>query len=86
MQHRACEQLSGVNTVVLCVHRIQGSPNQFEWLRRQLPADVDFLRALLPGHGATAREFCRCGAPQWLDLALSTARDLRRRYCRVYCV
>ena len=50
---------------VLCVHGIQGSPRQFEWLLRALPEDIRSVNLTLPGHGGGVREFRQSSMAQW---------------------
>ena len=55
--HSVCSRLSDADTVVLCVHGIQGSPGQFDWLTKNIPEQIDYQCILLPGHGKTNEEF-----------------------------
>ena len=50
---------------VLCVHGIQGSPRQFDWLVRAFPREVPVVNLTLPGHGGTVRDFRRSTLAQW---------------------
>lgn len=49
------------DTVVLCVHGIQGSPSQFDWIISSLPAHIAAENLLLPGHGEDVRAFRSSG-------------------------
>ena len=46
-----------MGTAVLCVHGIQGSPTQFDWVLDALPEDYHGESILLPGHGGDVRLF-----------------------------
>lgn len=52
-------------TGVLCIHGIQGSPRQFDWLIAALPGRTATENLLLPGHGGDVRTFRRSGMRQW---------------------
>lgn len=59
---------------VLCVHGIQGSPRQFDWLLRELPEGVRRVNLTLPGHGGDVRQFRRSAMAEWqaaVDAALT---------------
>jgi len=40
MTHRSYQRITGADTLVICVHGIQGSPSQFAWPTAQLPGHV----------------------------------------------
>lgn len=67
---------------VLCVHGIQGSPRQFDWLLRGLPEGVKTVNLTLPGHGGDVRAFRRSSMAEWQAAAdaalveLSAAHDV----------
>lgn len=77
---------SSANTVVLFVHGIQGSPSQFAWLAEMLPDHVDYLCLLLPGHGASIREFSAAGYREWTKSVFETIHSLSSRYQRIIYV
>jgi len=52
-------------TAILCVHGIQGGPDQFQWIIPALPGQVDVYNILLPGHGADVRSFRKSGMAVW---------------------
>ena len=79
-------RLTGANTIVLCVHGIQGSPRQFQWLVECLPEQVDYTCVLLPGHGETTREFRSIGARDWIEYVVDCYRKLCAKYDRVIYV
>jgi len=80
------ERLTGADTVVLCVHGIQGNPSKFLWLTRRLPAEIDYLCVLLPGHGISSKEFAQSGSKEWLDFLRHTLQELSQKYRRIICV
>lgn len=84
--HRTDQRITGAETLVLCVHGIQGSPSQFAWLTAQLPGHVDYLCPLLPGHGASVREFAAAGSADWLDFICETSDSAAARYRNVVYV
>lgn len=43
------------DTVLLCVHGIQGGPERFSEVERALAGRFDVVRLLLPGHGSDVR-------------------------------
>ena len=73
-------------TGVVFVHGIQGSPKQFDFLTAQLPPSVPFANVLLPGHGATVREFRRAGLEQWMEAVRRECLDMDRRCDRLIFV
>lgn len=84
--HNVRSRLSGADTVVLCVHGIQGSPGQFDWLAKSIPNQIDYLCILLPGHGETTKEFSAVGWREWLDYVVGVYKDLSSRYSRIIYV
>lgn len=71
---------------VLFVHGIQGKPEQFSFLEETLPEDALCINTLLPGHGASAREFRGAGMQDWLDSVTAQARELCKSCDRVLFV
>ena len=84
--HQPYSRISGSNTIVVCVHGIQGSPQQFRYLVTNLPAGIDYMCVLLPGHGATIKQFRKCGKKEWIAYFSDLCSDLRRTYERIYFV
>lgn len=84
--HRAYSRLSGSNTLVLFLHGIQGSPRQFQYLTAGLPEDVDYICALLPGHGGSVQAFRRSGSKEWLAHFRALCRSICPKYKNVYFV
>lgn len=84
--HSTYQRITGNDTLVLCVHGIQGSPSQFSYLTDRLPADVDFLCPILPGHGGSVSEFARADSSEWLRFLREMLSDLVLRYKRIVYV
>jgi len=83
--HTAYERRTAAKTLVLCVHGIQGSPLQFEWLVKSLPSDVDYKCILLPGHGTTIQNFRKTGAAEWVEYTYRACMDAKEKYkCVIY--
>ena len=67
-------------TGLILVHGIQGSPRQFEFLLKTLPDSVYTQNILLPGHGASVREFRKSGRRPWLA-AVRRATQEAQAHC-----
>ncbi len=65
-----------METGLLFVHGIQGSPDQFRFLTERLPGDIRIRKLLLPGHGADVKAFRRSGREQWLAAVRQAAGEL----------
>ena len=72
-----------MKTAVLCVHGIQGSPAQFEWIIAALPADYHVENLLLPGHGGDVRMFARSNKRLWQAHVNEALDRLRGEYDRI---
>lgn len=68
------------DTVVLCIHGIQGSPHQFDWIVSNLPDHIAIENLLLPGHGADVCSFRRSGMKVWQSFVDEKIRELGKRY------
>lgn len=64
---------------ILFVHGIQGSPKQFDFLIRQIPNDILCRNILLPGHGATTKEFKKADRQQWLGTVMDASLDIQKQ-------
>ena len=71
---------------ILFVHGIQGNPKQFDFLTESIPNDVLCRNILLPGHGATTKEFRKAAAQEWLDAVRNAALSMSRRCERIVFV
>lgn len=85
-RHRAFSRLTDSKEIVLFVHGIQGSPKQFRELAACLPAGIDYVSLLLPGHGGSLRDFRRAGKREWLEYFCSLCGKLRQSYEKVFFV
>ena len=81
--HAAYQRKNGAKAIVICVHGIQGSPRQFDWLVKCLPEDVDYECVLLPGHGSSVQDFRRSGAAEWEAHVRELCADAAKRYERI---
>ena len=71
---------------IIFVHGIQGSPRQFHFLLQDLPDSVLCRNILLPGHGATTKEFKQADALQWLNAVKKESLRLREQCDQVIFV
>ena len=71
------------DTVLLCVHGIQGGPDRFSEVERALAGRFDVVRPLLPGHGLDVRAFRTSGMEAWQTCVDEAIDDLRRKYRRI---
>lgn len=71
------------DTVLLCVHGIQGGPERFSEIERALAGRFDVVRLLLPGHGADVRAFRTSGMDAWQACVDEAIDELRREYRRI---
>lgn len=67
-------------TVILCVHGIQGSPSQFDWILSALGGHVPVENLLLPGHGGDVRAFRKSGMHAWQACVDAKITQLSARY------
>ena len=72
-----------MKTAVLCVHGIQGSPAQFDWIIRALPEDVHVEKLLLPGHGSDVRAFSKSTMKRWQSAVDESLELLQAQYDRI---
>lgn len=84
--HQEFSRLSGSETIVIFVHGIQGSPQQFRFLTENIPENIDFISVLLPGHGGTVSHFRKCGRKEWTESFSRLCADLQKRYQKIYFV
>lgn len=84
--HVELKRITTSKTIVLCVHGIQGSPLQFEWIVSSLPEDIDYLCVLLPGHGEGVEHFRKVGEAEWRGYLFEVLRKLRNKYDRIIYV
>lgn len=80
LQHLPHQRIQGAKSLILCVHGIQGSPNQFRPLLASLPMDADYRCVLLPGHGEGLRSFSRVNDKDWLPYVIKLCREACQSY------
>ena len=85
-RHCAFSRCSGSKEIVLFVHGIQGSPEQFRELTACLPEHIDTMSLLLPGHGGSLRDFRRAGKREWLEYFCGLCGKLSESYEKVFFV
>lgn len=78
--------MTTASTAVLFVHGIQGQPKQFQFLIDALPPEVQVRAPMLPGHGASAKEFHASGRKEWLAAVRRETKKLRAEGKRVIYV
>lgn len=81
MSHREYRRnVPGSDTVVLFIHGIQGSPDQFSPLYPAVPEDCSIVSLLLDGHGGTVRDFSRTSMDKWKAQVEKEADQLAAQY------
>lgn len=85
-RHRAFSRCSGSKEIVLFVHGIQESPEQFRELAACLPEHIDTMSLMLPGHGGSLRDFRRAGKREWLEYFCGLCGKLCQSYEKVFFV
>ncbi len=87
MAHREYRrEVPGSDSVVLFIHGIQGSPDQFEFLYSAVPEDWSIVSLLLDGHGGTVRDFSRTSMNKWKAQTEAEADMLGEKYDSIYVV
>lgn len=71
---------------VFFVHGYLSSPHFFEKIINLLPANIDYLNILLPGHGGDIERFSRSGMAEWEDYVAMKLEALRGRYRKIIVV
>ncbi len=87
VSHQPFEKLQDGDTLVLFVHGFAGSPNQF----RNLAAlayrqGCSVSSVLLPGHGGSCWDFCRCRGEQWSQHLQQKLEQYRKAYPNILLV
>lgn len=71
----------------ILVHGFNGDPNELRELEALLRAEGYAARTpLLPGHGATIRDFAASGWDDWYDAVLAATRSALERHDRVVVI
>lgn len=84
MAHQAyIREVSGSDTVVLCIHGILGTPDQFLPLIPYIPKDYSVYNILLDGHGREVSDFSRSSMTKWKIQVQRTLTYLSGRYTKI---
>ena len=87
MAHQALvREITGADTVVLCVHGIVGSPDHFTELIDRLPPTWSVVNLLLDGHGGEVSDFSNTSMTKWEQQVQRTLDDLSDRYQSIWLV
>jgi len=87
MAHREFRrELPGSTSVVLFIHGIQGSPDQFEFLYDSVPAHWSIVNILLDGHGGSVKDFSRTSMKKWKAQVQEVTDNLAARYDEILIV
>lgn len=76
-------EIKGSNTVVLCIHGILGTPDQFNPLLPQIPEHWSVFNILLDGHGKKVQDFSRSSMNRWKGQVKQTINYLSVRYSKI---
>lgn len=76
-------EIPGSDTVVLCIHGILGSPNQFKPLLGQIPKEWSVFNILLDGHGKKVQDLSRSSMTKWKGQVQRTLTYLSVRYSKI---
>ena len=76
----------GAKTAVLMVHGIVGTPRHFDFLLETVPAEVSVMNILLPGHGATVKDFAKASMKKWKQTVAEAMESLCATHERVIVV
>lgn len=73
-------EIPGCRNVVLFIHGIQGSPDQFIPFYDSVPDSWSIVNILLDGHGGSVREFSRSSMDRWKAQVKKVTDELAERY------
>lgn len=76
-------EVKNSDTVVLCIHGILGTPDQFNPLLPQIPANWSVFNILLDGHGKKVQDFSRSSMKKWKGQVQQTLTYLSVRYSKI---
>ena len=76
-------EVPGSKTVVLCIHGILGTPDQFNPLLGQIPKDWSIFNILLDGHGKDVQDFSHSSMAKWKAQVGQTLTYLSVRYSKI---
>lgn len=73
--------------IVVFVHGFMGSPRQFDKMAENVHCQgYSVASILLPGHGATTKEFSSCTMESWLNHVYTEVERYSRSYDNIYLV
>lgn len=79
-------EIPGSDTVVLCIHGILGTPDQFLPLIPQIPTNWSVYNILLDGHGQTVQDFSHSSMTKWKIQVQRTLTHLSARYPKIIII
>lgn len=79
-------EIPGSDTVVLCIHGILGTPDQFQPLLGQIPKDWSVFNILLDGHGKNVQDFSGSSMNKWKGQVQRTLTYLSVRYPKIIII
>lgn len=79
-------EIPGSDTVVLCIHGILGTPDQFTSLLTQIPKEWSVYNILLDGHGKEVRDFSHTSISRWKGQVQRTLNYLSVRYSKIIII
>ncbi|HSM26303.1 MAG TPA: alpha/beta fold hydrolase [Anaerolineaceae bacterium] len=81
---KECENHS---RVILYIHGVMGSPNEFSNLTGELNNfPIDYKAILLPGHGSTGKQFLNSNPHKWQSFVDHEVELLGKRYQQVFLI
>lgn len=80
------QNVSGAGLAVVFTHGIMGSPRQFDDLVAALGQTCSIENLLLPGHGATSREYADCNIKEWQRYLDEVVDRLSKNHDRIILV
>ena len=79
-------EIPGSDTVVLCIHGIIGTPDQFNPLLPQIPKEWSIFNILLDGHGKKVQDFAASSMSKWKGQVQRTLTYLSVRYSKIIII
>lgn len=89
MHKETVKIVPGGDTAVLFIHGIVGTPEHFRKLiplEQMVPESWSIYNLLLPGHGASVKDFGRSSMKQWREYAYCAFDSLAQSHEHVYVV
>lgn len=74
------------DTVVLCIHGILGTPDQFNPLLTQIPKEWSVFNILLDGHGKKVQDFSHSSMTKWKAQIKQILTYLSVRYSKIVII